>query len=456
VIAPTTARQPSTQPAFRSGPRAGSTIAVVVATAVSLAPSLLPRSAPVQAAVTGMLIAAALGVAALVRRSATSRLSSDSAELRWLAAAVGAATVAVSATVAHRWQNDLRTAMSLPPIGFGHWVEVAAGAVAIATVVVAVTAAARWGLDGLHGHRVATVAVAVTVTVACASVPALTFPAGASGADTDGRLLSSGVSGSTHSFIQSNELGREGLRFVTLPSPGTPVRVYVPLVAAPDARSRADVAVRELDRAGGFDRGHLVIAVPTGSGWVDANAVHGFEDRWGDDVAIVAQQYADTPSWVTFVFDRGTAGESARALTDAVRAHVLTLPPQARPRVHVYGQSLGALGGSSVDGGSSTESVTPGRCGLILVGPPAGTPVTASTTTTVVANTSDPVVWWQPSLLWVPPDLSAARPDAPVPTWIPVVSFLQTTVDLVTSLDSAPGHGHRYGAEQARCDPGPT
>ncbi|MHC3368885.1 alpha/beta-hydrolase family protein [Rhodococcus aetherivorans] len=70
----------------------------------------------------------------------------------------------------------------------------------------------------------------------------------------------------------------------------------------------------------------------------------------------------------------------------------------------------------------------------------------------VTANTSDPVVWWQPSLLWSPPDLSRARRDAPVPRWLPVVSFVQATLDLPVALDAAPGHGHRYGPDQARCD----
>ena len=65
----------------------------------------------------------------------------------------------------------------------------------------------------------------------------------------------------------------------------------------------------------------------------------------------------------------------------------------------------------------------------------------------------DPVIRWRPSLLWSPPDLSRARVDAPLPAWLPVIGFLQTTVDLLFALDAAPGHGHRYGPDQARCAP---
>lgn len=433
------------RPRIRSGPRFGSTLAVTIAVVVSLAPTLLPRPAATQAVVSGVFVAAALGAAALARRVSGRHRSPGPAELRWLAAAVGAAMIAVGVAVAHRWQNALRAAMSLPPLDIRHWAEVTAGAAVTAVVLIAAAAGARGGVRLLRRRRVATAAVALLVLTAGVLGPALTAPAGTSHAAVGVRPLPSGVSGSPDSLIDRGELGREGTRFVSLPARGTPVRVYAPLGAAPDARSRAALAVRELDRAGGFDRAHLVVAVPTGSGWVDANAVRGFERSWGDDVAIVAQQYSDTPSWVTFVFDRGAATASARALTGAVRAHVRSLPPQDRPQVHVYGQSLGALGGAAVDGAG-------GRCEVILAGPPAGTPIARAAT--VVANTSDPVLWWQPSLLWSPPDLSAARRDAPVPVWIPAVSFVQTTIDLLTSLDAAPGHGHRYGEEQARCDPG--
>ena len=79
-----------------------------------------------------------------------------------------------------------------------------------------------------------------------------------------------------------------------------------------DPSARAEFAVDELRRARAFDRPHLVVAVPTGSGWVDAAAVRGFENRWGDDLAIVAQQYSDMPSWAAFVLDRGAAEEEGR------------------------------------------------------------------------------------------------------------------------------------------------
>ena len=35
-----------------------------------------------------------------------------------------------------------------------------------------------------------------------------------------------------------------------------------------------------------------------------------------------------------------------------------------------------------------------------------------------------------------------------MPQWIPVVSYLQTTVDLMSAQNAPTGHGHRYGADQ--------
>lgn len=420
---------------WSSFPGCIATIVAALAVSTSLMPSLLPRSSVIQALFTGLLVVTGTVVSAFLERmsqnrSPAGRVGPPSGEHRVLAAIADVSLVAVSATVSHRWQNALRAAMDVPPIGVRHWVEVLAGAVA---VVLVFTGAARLFRELVRraGKRqlVAVAVAAAALAAACTTSAALPS------------------SGSSHGV--TDRIGESGRRFLSVESDGVsvPVRVYAGLSAAATVSERADVAVRELDRAGGFDRDHLVVAVPTGSGWIDANAVRGFEARWGDDVAIVAQQYADTPSWVTFLLDRDAAAESAQAMVGAIRTHLESLPDRHRPQVHVYGQSLGAVGGSAV---FDEDRVEP--CDALWVGPPAGGRYADGAT--VLANTSDPVVWWQPSLLWSPPDLDRARRDAPVPSWIPVVSFLQTTVDLLVSLDAAPGHGHRYGTDQTDCPEG--
>ena len=420
-------------------------LTVVLATVISLAPPLLPRQSVVQGVVTGLFVVIALAVLRIVvvARRRTGRAPRPARpELRVPVALVGGAVVLVAAAGAHRWQNGLREAMSVPAVDVRWWLE----ALAVAIVVVAALLAVLRLVHLLSRRRVAVAAVAATLAIGATVGIGTATVAFSHGGTIDTvaspAALSAGLSGGAGSAVSWNRLGREGQKFVSLPAEGSPIRIYVPLSAAPDPSARAEFAVDELRRTRAFDRPHLVVAVPTGSGWVDAAAVRGFENRWGDDVAIVAQQYSDMPSWATFVLDRGAAEEEARALVTALRAHLSTLPDEQRPTLHVYGQSLGATGASAV------FDDEPEPCALFLAGPPAGVRTDGAS---VRANTSDPVVWWRPSLLWSPPDLSHARADAPIPPWLPVVSFVNTTVDLLTSLEAAPGHGHRYGDDQARC-----
>ncbi|GGQ78642.1 hypothetical protein GCM10010195_37940 [Kitasatospora griseola] len=63
-------------------------------------------------------------------------------------------------------------------------------------------------------------------------------------------------------------------------------------------------------------------------------------------------------------------------------------------------------------------------------------------------NGSDPVVWWQPALIWSRPAwLNGQRAHDVPPTtrWYPVVTFWQVTCDLAASEAVPEGHGHRYG-----------
>lgn len=430
-----------------SAPRLGTSFAITVALGFSLAPSLLPRTSSTQGTVCGLTIVLALAILAAVRRLRTRRgaPASVEAEVRYLAAAVAAASVVVAGTGAHHWQNALRETMGQAPIGLRYWLEVSATTTVVAAVLIFTGRAIRAIVTHRNGRRIAATVVSGALAAWFVFGSALLRPApgDADPAAAEPLPAAAGVSGSEDSLVGWDTLGREGRRFVSIASTGSAVRTYVGLDSAPDVASRAALAVRELERSGGFDRAHLVLAVPTGSGWVDAQAVEGFEAQWGDDVAIVAQQYSDAPSWMAFLTDRDAASDSARALGDAVRAHLETLPPSDRPELHVYGQSLGASGAAA-----AVPDTEPGSCATLLAGPPAGTRIPGGT---VLANTSDPVVWWEPSLLWSPPDLSHARVDAPLPVWLPVVTFAHATVDLLTALEASPGHGHRYGQDQATC-----
>ena len=399
-------------------PRISATVATSSMAAVSLAPGLLPRTAVLQGLFSGVLMAVGIFVAwalttawhTLPLRTRSERF--DTRSWRTRTAIVATAVVALFATSANGWQNSLRVAMGAPPVGIHYWIEVLCIAALTVLILTTVASGIRKVLHRLGFAR----------TIGIAAICAF------------GLQLAFG------SIATASAQSVEGQKFLAAGTDS--VRVYADLDSGPDAGSRADHAVAELDRVGGFARSAVVVAVPTGSGWIDTRAVDGIEQRFGSDVAIVGQQYSAAPSWAAFLFQRSDAEESAQAMLTAVATRIAELPATERPDLYLYGQSLGAVGGSA----ALAEALPTQLCAVLWAGPPAG--ATRVDGTTVLANTSDPVVWWSPALATTPPDLSRAVQDAPMPQWIPVVSFLQTSVDMLASLDVPAGHGHRYGTEQ--------
>ncbi|MFE7798146.1 alpha/beta-hydrolase family protein [Nocardia sp. NPDC057440] len=432
-------------------PRIGTTLAVGAGVLMSLAPGLLPRTPGAQAALTGLFVALTLGVAGLVRFLSARWNVDINRPLAWLRLPLlGLTLVSIVGAAAHagHWQNRLRAVMGTVPIGSDYWLRCAVGAALMVGVFAAIARTAGWVVGKLGWSRsVAVTAVAASVLY-LVGVPAMADWRRDAYATANARIDPTLVqpvsllrSGSAESTVSWPSLGAEGRKFVS-GSPAGPVRVYVGLDSAPDRDSRVALAIRELERSGGFERSNIVVAVPTGSGWIDSNAVSGFYQHFGGDVALVGVQYSYAPSWVSFLFGRDEAVAYARALFTAVENRIRTM--DRKPRLYIYGQSLGALGGSSV----FTDDADQDRrtCAALWAGPPAGQVHRAGAT--VLANSSDPVVHWSPSLLWRAPDLTGVRVDAPVPHWLPVVSFLHTSTDLLAALDAPPGHGHRYGTDQ--------
>ncbi|MFI7666637.1 alpha/beta-hydrolase family protein [Nocardia sp. NPDC049526] len=432
-------------------PRIGTTLGIGLGTSISLAPSLLPRTPSAQAMLTGLLAAVALAVAGVVRFALRrSDFDINRRMDRFRTPLLGSAVLAVVGMVvqATHWQNRLRTAMDTALIGPDYWLRWALVSVAIVGVVTGIARATGWFARKLGSARSVAVGVVAVSVLYLVGVPAAVdwrrSAYAAANATIDPALVqpvSYDLSGSAESAVSWPSLGAEGRKFVT-GSPAGPIRVYVGLDSAPDLDSRVALAIRELERSGGFERSNIVLAVPTGSGWIDANAVRGFYERFGGDVALVGMQYSYAPSWVTFVFGRDDAVAYARALFDAVARRIDML--DHKPKLYVYGQSLGALGGSSIFADDADQDRR--TCAALWAGPPAGQVHRAGAT--VLANSSDPVVHWSPSLLWRAPELRGVRVDAPVPQWLPVVSFLQTSADLLAALNAPPGHGHRYGTDQ--------
>jgi len=423
--------------------RTGTMVAMTAGITVSLAPGLLPRTPTAQGLLTGVLITVAVGIGGVLRMALRrSRFHVERRRHRAAVLAGCAAIVAGALAQAGRWQDRLRAAMGFPDVGIVYWAECAVEAILVAATLIGLCRGIRWAAGRVRRARGPKLALVAALAIPLAALPALADSQHPASADTAAPQTASVIrSGSATSAADWSSLGLEGRRFVSA-EPSRAVRLYVGLESAPDLNSRVALAMRELERSGGLRRANIVVMVPTGSGWVDAHAAAGMDRRFGGDVAMVALQYTDTPSWVSFLFDRRAAARSQRALFAALENRLSGL--KNPPRLYIYGQSLGATAGSAVftDDADQRHRV----CAALWAGPPADRVHRAGAT--ILSNSSDPVVQWSPELLWRAPDLTGVRADAPHPQWIPFVTFVQTSVDLLSALSAPPGHGHRYGADQ--------
>ncbi|WP_415850580.1 alpha/beta-hydrolase family protein [Tsukamurella ocularis] len=227
-------------------------------------------------------------------------------------------------------------------------------------------------------------------------------------------------------------------RFTGIESSARGVRAYASLGDGDSPAARAAVAVDRLVAAGGLTRRAVVVAVPTGSGWVDPHFVRGVEEALHGDSAIVAVQYTEMPSWQSFVLHRDAAAASTAALIDELHRRAPSTP------VRVYGQSLGTVGVLAAQRRAAELHVP--VAATLQVGTPAGVAIAGP----AQLNASDPVGIWSSRLVVAPPSRAASGSGraTPRPPWVPVLSFVQATVDLLGATAPPPGLGHRYDERQ--------
>ncbi len=162
-------------------------------------------------------------------------------------------------------------------------------------------------------------------------------------------------SGSEASLIEWKEMGRRGRQFVAnAPTPAEiseffsgpvqdPVRVYVGRLSADSAKERADLALKELIRTGGFERSALVVTVPTGTGWMDPGAHDTLDFMLGGDVATVAVQYSYLSSFLALLAHPSYGVEQSEELFDTIYNYWTKLPKDNRPDLYIHGLSQGAF-----------------------------------------------------------------------------------------------------------------
>lgn len=434
--------------ARRIAPRARTVVGASAGSVAGVYPGLLPRSAVVEGLVVGLLATAGVAVAALTTwlwaraagRTATPH-GRNRAGFATLAGGAGAVTAAVA------WSAQWTRTHPVPGIDAGGGLYWACAMGIAAATCMLVLGAMRLGRSHPRGTLAAVLASASLAPVAGAGLVDR-HPAVANAAARPATALPTRSSG-PGSLIDADTLGDHGRRFVADSAHPGSVRVYAGLGSAPTAPARAALAVDDLARLGGLDKSAVVVMVPTGSGWIDGSAARGFEELFAGDVAEVGVQYADTPSWVSYLFAPGDAAGAARALLRAVADRIGRLPVPDRPQLYVYGESLGAAAGSQA---LATAPRARGMlCGALWVGPPARFDDPVPARSAVAVNASDPVPQWDPALSVRPPEGSGpGGARAAAPPWLPVVSFVQSSVDVITSRAGPKGTGHVYGAAQVR------
>jgi uncharacterized membrane protein len=177
------------------------------------------------------------------------------------------------------------------------------------------------------------------------------------------------VSGSYESLVPFDTLSRAGARYVWTatgpeiltevmgePPRAVPVRAYVGLASAPSEQERVDLLMRELERTNAFDRSWLMIASPTGTGYINYAAVSILEFLTRGDCATMAVQYSARPSPLSL--DRVDEGRAQmRMLAAALRERLAQCPAGRRPKVLLFGESLGAWTSQDAFAGSGTQGL---------------------------------------------------------------------------------------------------
>ncbi|WP_233607453.1 MULTISPECIES: alpha/beta hydrolase [Corallococcus] len=492
---------------------------------LAFTPSLLPRSGSFQGFVSGLSAAIGYGLGCLgawLWREFADRPARAPQRRAWDAFFLTAiVALAASLLLGWHWQQRLRELMGMTSSGRAGYLLAPFVAAVVFFVLIAVgrglravTRALATRLARHIGPRAARATSGLAVVVLTALVASGVLWDGLiSAADrtlaVQDTMTDEGVipprtavrSGGAGSRIPWESLGREGRNFIGRgPSVEElsrfhgaavkePIRAYAGFASAPDAEARAALAVDDLERAGGFDRAYLLVVTTTGSGWVVPEAVDAFEYMTGGDSAIVAMQYSHLWSWLSVLVDQERARESGRALFDEVYERWSRLPPGQRPKLLVFGESLGSYGGETAFSGE--RDLANRTDGVLFVGPPnfntlyraftdhrdpgspevepiyrqgrivrfsrrPGTDIPPASApwggsrVLYLLHPSDPIIWWSPRLLVQRPDwLREPRGDDVLGqmVWIPFVTFWQVTADLPLGMEVPAGHGHVYTAE---------
>ncbi|MDG5486178.1 alpha/beta hydrolase [Mycolicibacterium gadium] len=489
----------------------------------SLTPSLLPRGPLFQGIVSGAAGAIGYGLGVfgvwLVRYMASRDASPPAPRWAWLTlVGIGVVGQILMIFYFHRWQDEVRDLNGVPRLEF--WDYPWCAFLSIVVLFIFVEIGQLIGklvrflvrqLERVAPPRVsAVVVVALLLALSIAllngivvrfGMSALNKTFAAANDETDPEFaaptspLRSGGPGSAMSW---ESLGHQGRVFVSAgPTVDDlaefngrpaiePIRAYAGLHSADGIKATAALAAEELQRKGGLDRAVVAVATTTGTGWINEAEASALEYMYNGDTAIVSMQYSFLPSWLSFLVDKENARQAGQALFEAVDALVREMPEAQRPRLVVFGESLGSFGGEAPF--LALNNLIARTDGALFSGPTFNNTIWTQLTrdrdagspewlpifdrgenvrfaarsdnlnrpegaewgnprVVYLQHASDPIAWWNPDLLFAEPDWLREPRGYDVSgrmQWIPIVTFLQVSADMAVAVDVPDGHGHVY------------
>lgn len=285
-------------------------------------------------------------------------------------------------------------------------------------------------------------------------------------------------------------LTREVIEEVMGEPAGQPIRVYAPLSCADSSDGRAAQLLAEIDRTNALDRPVFALFSPTGSGYINYVATETLEFLTRGRCASAGLQYSVLPSALSLT--KVTVGsDQTRAVANGIVERLLAMPADERPVFVLFGESLGSLVSQDILAGQGAAAMRGIALDAALwVGTPGGSrwrdelwgerPLSEAPGVgpgetylprsigdwlalpdaereraryVLLQNGNDPVPKFSTPLAWRRPDWLGPEhtrpPGAPRGTsWLPVITFLTTFVDLQNSLTPTPGifveGGHDY------------
>lgn len=359
-----------------------STTGLLVGTAffaLSLTPSLIPRSDMVQGAISGLSFTAGYAVGVLgvwLWGFLEFPKPGEKAQraLEWLATGLCALLAIGFLWQASGWQNSVRTLMGLEPVSGVRPYTVALVALVLFLLLLMlgrlflyVFRLVSRKLERVIPRRISMLAGLVAAFVLFwAIVNDVLLNAALHKVDGIYQQLDARIApdmpaptdpqkpGGADSLVRWRDMGHQGRRYLALGPTAQdirelegegqqPIRVYVGLNAAETPQQRAKLALEELKRVGGFERSVLILITPTGTGWIDPGAINSVEYLHRGDIASVAAQYSYLPSPIALMTEDAYGRETAEALFESIYDHWNSLPKASRPRLFLFGLSLGAL-----------------------------------------------------------------------------------------------------------------